>query len=175
MKVVPGYTLFFSEKDEFSNWYMRDFKVKGITFNCMEQYMMYSKAILFKDEKIAREILEYKGDKPQKKYKELGKLVSNFSENIWVAKRENIVTAGLVQKFIQHDDLKRKLLSTKGTRLVEASPYDHIWGVKMGQNDPDITNPEKWRGLNLLGKCLERAREHILRLELEQQSNFYLR
>lgn len=39
-----------------SNWYLSDFRIDGIEFSSMEQYMMYKKALCFGDEKIAKEI-----------------------------------------------------------------------------------------------------------------------
>nr|WP_202801415.1 NADAR family protein [Pseudomonas luteola] len=59
-------TLFFSEKDVFSNWYRSDFVVKGIRFNCVEQFMMYCKAKLFADEATANKILEAGHPRDQK-------------------------------------------------------------------------------------------------------------
>lgn len=162
-----GFTFFFTENDALSNWYLRDFVVKGKTFNCMESFMMFSKAMLFKDQQVADEILTITGKDCQKRQKAAGRKVSGFVEEIWLAKREDIVTAGLIHKFTQHPDLKAILLSTKGTILVEASPYDGIWGVKMGQNDPNIYFPERWRGQNLLGKCLTRARDFIIKRDNE--------
>ena len=32
----------------FSQWHLSKFKIADITYNCAEQYMMYTKAILFK-------------------------------------------------------------------------------------------------------------------------------
>ena len=40
-----------------SNWYLSDFSVDGIGYSSMEQYMMYQKAVLFKDMEIAEQIL----------------------------------------------------------------------------------------------------------------------
>lgn len=37
--------------------------------------------------------------------------------------------------------------------LVEASPYDSIWGIGMNETNPDIMNIQKW-GQNLLGIAL---------------------
>ena len=40
-----------------SNWALSEFTVNGIIFSSMEQYMMYQKAVCFKDEEIAEKIL----------------------------------------------------------------------------------------------------------------------
>lgn len=41
-----------------SNWYRSDFEKDGIRLSSMEQYMMYQKALCFRDEKIAAEVLK---------------------------------------------------------------------------------------------------------------------
>ena len=41
------------ENGYLSNWFLSEFTVCGITFSSMEQYMMYEKAILFKDQTTA--------------------------------------------------------------------------------------------------------------------------
>ena len=41
-----------------SNWYRSDFEKDGIRFSSMGQYMMYQKALCFRDEKIAAEVLK---------------------------------------------------------------------------------------------------------------------
>ena len=48
--------------------------------------------------------------------------------------------------------------------LVEASPYDSVWGVQMSEDDADIKNPELWRGENLLGFVLMEVRNEIIRI-----------
>ena len=55
-----------------SNWYLSDFRIDGIEFSSMEQYMMYKKALCFGDEKIAKEIL---AERDVARIKELGRLV----------------------------------------------------------------------------------------------------
>ena len=65
-------------------------------------------------------------------------------------------------KFSQNAELKQFLLNTNSRILVEASPVDAIWGVGMAQDHLDIQNPEKWKGLNLLGFALMQVRAQLL-------------
>jgi ribA/ribD-fused uncharacterized protein len=57
--------------------------------------------------------------------------------------------------------LKDYLIATRGKILVEASPQDRIWGVGLARDNPAITNPNEWRGDNLLGFALMRARRAL--------------
>jgi len=40
-------------------------------------------------------------------------------------------------------------------------PYDTIWGIGMGLDNPLINDPTKWRGLNLLGQVLTFVRDTL--------------
>lgn len=133
----------------FSNWYYSDFIVDGILFNCGEQYMMYHKAMTFGDTKIAQKIMETYSPREQKA---LGRKVTNYDDNTWSEVRYDLVKKGLKEKFLQNPNLKNYLLAYKGYIIVEASPYDTIWGI--GYKDVDaINNIDDW-GQNLLGKIL---------------------
>jgi ribA/ribD-fused uncharacterized protein len=55
-------------------------------------------------------------------------------------------------------------LNTKNRVLVEASPYDKIWGIGISADDKHIENPLKWNGQNLLGFALMEVREELLRI-----------
>jgi ribA/ribD-fused uncharacterized protein len=55
--------------------------------------------------------------------------------------------------------LRSLLLSTAPTELIEASPYDLIWGVGISERDPKIADKTQWRGLNLLGIALMKVRD----------------
>lgn len=71
-------------------------------------------------------------------------------------------------KYSQNEDLLNILLNTGGDVLVEASPFDMIWGVELtksttnGKELHDCKNPLKWRGDNLLGFTLMDIREELL-------------
>ena len=87
-----------------------------------------------------------------------GRLVHGFDEETWRAHRLEIVIRGNIAKFGQQDDLRAFLLGTGDRILVEASPRDRIWGIGMAASNELATNPRRWRGDNLLGFALMRAR-----------------
>ncbi|MDE6363162.1 MAG: NADAR family protein, partial [Lachnospiraceae bacterium] len=70
-----------------------------------------------------------------------------------------IVLNGNYLKFSQNPQLKNFLLHPGNKVLVEASPYDGIWGIKMAQTEQTAQNPLHWRGQNLLGFALMEVRD----------------
>ncbi|MEO7095119.1 MAG: NADAR family protein [Polyangiales bacterium] len=152
------YTFFFTEASPFSQWYRCSFTASELTFMCAEQYMMHGKAVLFGDAESAAEIV---AATHPKKHKELGRKVKNFDDAVWKREREAIVKAGNRAKFTQNAELLELLLATARTTLVEASPYDRIWGIGLAASDPKAQDPATWRGQNLLGKILTRLRDEL--------------
>jgi ribA/ribD-fused uncharacterized protein len=153
------YTFFFTEASTFSQWFRCTFTVDGNAFNCAEQYMMYGKARLFDDAEVAAEILA--ADHPRQ-HKALGRKVKQFDDKRWRRERETIVRAGNHAKFTQNPALHAELLATRGTTLVEASPYDKIWGIGLAATDPRAADASQWKGQNLLGKILTALRDELL-------------
>lgn len=121
--------------------------------------MMAGKARLFGDQDMLAKIMA--SDNPQT-IKKLGRQVKGFDETAWEQHRFALVLQGNVCKFSQNPALKQFLLSTGNRILVEASPYDCIWGVGLSAEDPRIQDPRQWRGQNLLGFALTEVRD-ILR------------
>lgn len=152
------YTFFFTDKSPFSNWYPCRIDMQDMTFNCAEQAMMYFKARLFEDDASADEIMRAKTPKEQKR---LGRSVHGFDQSVWEQHRERIVYDILFAKFSQNSEIKKLLMETGDTMLVESSPYDRIWGVGLAEDDPRIHDESEWLGLNLLGKLLTRVRETL--------------
>jgi ribA/ribD-fused uncharacterized protein len=156
----------------FSNWYPATFQDDyGNLFHNSEQYMMWRKAVLFNDAEMASKILEVKNGDP-KICKALGRTVKNFNQDIWNTHAKKIVKDGCYYKFTQNKDLKTKLLATKGKQLVEASPFDKIWGIGMSSNNPNATFPSKWKGTNWLGICLDDVRDRIA-LEIDLTNTIF--
>ena len=158
-----GFEFFFGAEHPLSNWHPASFEVDGVTYSCMEQFMMHRKALLFEDLHIARKIM---ATSSPKEHKALGRQASGFNEASWREHREQIVLAGALAKFGQNEDLLKVLLATGQKTLVEASPYDSLWGIGLSKDDPRSTNPGQWPGQNLLGKILGRARD-MLREQFE--------
>ena len=131
------------------------FQVDDGEFNCAEQFMMMGKAAIFNDDRAAE--LIYDATDPAV-MKAIGQQVLGFDEEIWVKSRLGIVYLGNYMKFSQNPELKNYLLATQGKILVEASPYDKIWGVGLSQVDIRIKNPRLWLGQNLLGFTLMKVR-----------------
>jgi ribA/ribD-fused uncharacterized protein len=144
-----------------SQWWKSNFIVNIDSYCCMEQYMMAEKARLFGDNEILEEIL--KSSHP-KQIKDLGRKVKNFNEEVWDKRRYSIILNGNFAKFLQNDSLKQFLMETKNRVLVEASPYDKIWGIGMSADDEQINNPMAWKGQNLLGFALMEVRDEIIRI-----------
>ena len=106
------------------------------------QPRMYHKAIEFDDQEIADKIALEPEPYIQKA---LGRKVKGFDAKKWNAKREKIVEDGNWWKFTQSKerDLRKMLLETGDRLLVEASPYDRIWGVGYGATKAEA-NRDKW-------------------------------
>ncbi len=143
-------------------WNRSPFTVGGVIYSCAEKFMMAGKARLFSDFETLEKIM--KADKP-KVQKDLGREVKNFDLEVWNLHARDIVYEGNKNKFNQHPDLKKQLLLTTGTTLVEASPYDTIWGIGLGEDDPRAMNRSMWLGKNWLGETLTRLRDDFLKEE----------
>lgn len=143
----------------FSQWWAaHPFTHEGVQYATAEHFMMAGKARLFHDNPTLSRILSAKSPAEAKK---LGRLVQGFDDIAWKAARWDIVVQGNLAKFGQHSDLKAFLLQTGDKVIVEASPFDRIWGIGMGAENPNATNPVQWKGLNLLGFALMEVRERL--------------
>lgn len=144
-----------------SQWWKQGFRARSQTFLYAEQYMMASKAQLFGDDEILKQILAC--DNP-KQIKDFGRKVRGFDEAVWNKFKYAIVLLGNWHKFSQNHTLKAFLLSTGDKILVEASPYDNIWGIGLTENCAEAQDPMLWRGQNLLGFALMEVRDELRRV-----------
>lgn len=140
-----------------SNWYQSNFNIEKVEFCNVEQYLMYQKALCFKDEIMAVKILN---NKNPKEIKTLGRQVKNYNDVEWDKIRYNVLKIALKAKFTQNELLLSKLKQTNNSVLVEASPYDKIWGIGMDVNH-EYKDYTKWQGTNLLGWALTEIKNEI--------------
>ncbi len=141
-----------------SNWYLSDFPADGRVFSSMEQYMMYQKTRVFQDGETAAEIL---AAADAGKIKALGRSVRHYDDTVWNGLRQLIVYDGLLAKFRQNGDLRKRLLETGGAVLAECAVQDRIWGIGLSMKDGRRFSMAEWRGQNLLGFALMRVRERL--------------
>jgi len=151
------YTFFWG--GSYSNWYMSDFTIDGLTFCCNEQYMMYMKAMTFNDKDTANRILAVRDPKS---HKALGRQVKGFDNTKWDEVKEDIVYTGLKAKYTQNKTLLNRIINDKSELYVEASPFDKVWGIGLSELDARKIPESEWKGQNLLGKLLTK-----LKLELQ--------
>lgn len=160
MRVTDDYTFFWREN--LSQWDMTPFHDnEGNEYSCAEQYMMSKKALLFGDEEINKLIMDAKHPREQKA---LGRKVRGFNPEIWNANATTIVYQGNMYKFEQNAKLLVSLIATRGTILVEASPYDKIWGIGLAEDDDRCLNQETWQGVNWLGYTLTNLRDNYFKV-----------
>ena len=157
MKVI-GFHNPDEENGFLSNWYLSEFTVDGIVFTSMEQFMMYKKAVCFNNREIAKQILETNDVACIKK---LGRLVSGYNDSVWNGIRQIVVYEGLIAKFSQNDELRKKLKDTKDAILAECAVQDRIWGIGLSMNDSNRQYLEQWNGQNLLGYTLMMVRDRL--------------
>jgi hypothetical protein len=124
--------------------------------------MMAEKAVLFGDEETRAEVLRAPNPGAAKA---LGRKVRGFDEAAWARQRFSTVVRANEAKFAQNPELGRYLRQTGDRILVEASPVDRIWGIGLAADDEKVSDPNSWRGLNLLGFALMRVRESLGRVQ----------
>lgn len=164
MKITDKFILFWS--GPFSQWHEADMIIDNKEFNCNEQYMMYKKAILFKDYEIADAIMDTNNPREQKA---LGRKVLNFDKDVWESVCRDIVFRANYAKFTQNEYLYKLLMTPEwiDKEFVEASPDDFIWGIGLDENNLLSYEKNTWNGLNWLGYAITEVRDRLVSVNKE--------
>lgn len=126
------------ENNIFSQWYQGPpIIINGRQYVTAEQYMMSEKALLFKDLYSYTKIMEQPDPEICKK---LGKEVKGFEQALWDASFREIIFHGNLGKLQSDIEFVDALLQTGNAVLIEASPYDDIYGA--GMRKKDLLNPD---------------------------------
>lgn len=139
----------------FSNWYPIQFEYKGHQFHNSEQAFMWEKANFFNDEEIANEILQTPNPG---RNKALGRKVKNFNGDKWMEVCLDIMIEVNMSKWAE---MPQDIIDTGDKIIVEASPYDKIWGIGLKPQDDKVLDEKNWDGLNLLGLALMKVRDNL--------------
>ena len=139
---------------------MNSFLYSQRKFPTSEHLFMYIKAVHFKDWETAEKIVNAKSPKEAK---DLGREVKNFDEKEWEHVREDAMFTALVSRSYYDDMFKDVLLNPyfENLEFVEASPFDRIWGIGLGEEEYNANIRTRWLGKNLLGKCLCECRRYL--------------
>lgn len=163
----PRYLLFWGHQPEkdgsagkgcFSQWFEAPFEIEGVRYATAEHFMMAGKARLFGDTEVLGQVLAARTPAEAKK---LGRAVRGFDDATWTNAAFDLVVQGNLAKFSRHAAMGEFLLRTGEQVLVEASPYDAIWGIGMATSHADAREPARWRGQNLLGFALMAVRDQL--------------
>ena len=152
MTMTDTHVYFWRNNTPFSNFYHKPFLYKGHKLLFSEQAFMIEKALQFDPSKV--DLIA-----SVKHAKSIGREIRNYNDRIWSAKRYHAMVQALEAKFADQE-LREILLATGDRIIVEASPYDKIWGVGLSENDDDLY-AGNWKGQNLLGKALMEVRDKL--------------
>lgn len=143
----------------FSNFAKAHIKYRGQNFQNTEQAFMYAKALEFNDSEIAEQLLD--PSLQPWEAKELGRKVSGYIDSVWGSVRYQRMLEVNQEKY-KIEFYRRLLLDTKDKNIIEANPRDNVWSCGLSETHPDVTDPSKWKGRNLLGNILTEIRQDII-------------
>ena len=151
-------TAFFTRNSPLSNHYPSPFKLNGEQFNCLEQYIMVEKARNFGDQQAVVRITK---ESNLVRQKQIGKTINGFHKQNWEEVAEEKILPGMLAKFTQNETCRAVLLNTGDNLLIEGNPHDLFFGAGVPLYSPDIWQPSKYKGKNVMGKMLQRVREQM--------------
>ncbi|KAK6043656.1 hypothetical protein COOONC_18838 [Cooperia oncophora] len=125
-------------------------------FSSAEQFYMWTKAKFCKDFNAANAILYLKDPKM---IKQVDSQLHNLDVNKWMKFSWKVRMKAAMAKFKQNRRMRYQLFRTIGSTLVEADADDTYWGVGLSIDDPNIADPSKWRGANVMGEVLMQIRD----------------
>jgi hypothetical protein len=146
------------EFKEFSADYEARMQIDGMTFPTVQHYLQWSKAKQFGDAETQAKIMKTASPKSVKTY---GDKVKDAKEEEWNEKRDQVMKIALKAKFMQHPELRTKLLSTGDKPIGEANARDKYWSIGTGADTAKAKVPSKWPGKNRLGALLMELRTEL--------------
>jgi len=127
-----------------------------VSFNCVEQYMHYAKAVCFGDSEMASAILH---TGLRWKHRQFSQKVKGYDVNVWKGVQSTVLFFGNLTRFVARYDDAMLLASTGDCPLYDVGG-SLLWGIGVGE--PRAREMwllgEPFEGENLQGQALERVR-----------------
>ena len=156
--VTTDNTVVFSSKHSIlSNLHPLKIMIDGRNYNTNEQFIQYSKAVLFKDFENANKVL---AENDPYKQMEIGRNIQGYKRHIWQANAPSILNRVNRAKYNQHTHAKEVLIST-GTRLIGEATKDRLFGIGQTLTDETVSISSTWTGQNLMGTTLMDIRNDL--------------
>jgi ribA/ribD-fused uncharacterized protein len=164
-----------SDNSILSSWHAgKPITINGRTYATLEQYIISEQALLFGDFDSYKIIM----DEPDpQKCKKAGRNIKNYDENKWRAAFKETIFRGAYMRALCDEEFAGALLATGEDVLIEASPFDDVYGAGMKESElitPDGTlkvPPQQWRAYksekqseNILGFVLMGVRDYLRKL-----------
>ena len=115
---------FFGSLNPLSNFYPCSFSYKGHTYHSSKQYIQHMKSEYFDNKNTSAQILN---SETALECKQLACEIHNYDPQSWLPAAKSVCEQGIAAKFLQNQNLAKKLLSTGNKILVECG-YDDHWG-----------------------------------------------
>lgn len=132
--------------------------MNDIKYSSNEQYIMYQKCKAFGDDVSAKKVLDTDDTEEQQK---IGRTAKGYITSVWSGMRQTVAIRGLMAKFSQNEELKKKLLDTGDAYLVECTGSEKVWACGIRLNDDDCFYSDRWTGSNILGFALMEVRDRL--------------
>jgi hypothetical protein len=146
------------ENKEFSNFYETKFTLDGVVYNSAEHAYQAIKAKTFGDEEHFKKIVKAKSAQSAKSF---GKKVVGYKDEVWAAKKDEVMKSVMRAKFTQNLEIRKKLMDTDGKTLANSDSRDKYWGTGTSASTTMAKDSSKWKGENKLGKFIMDLRAEL--------------
>ena len=146
------------EYRDFSNMSDHSVEIDGVKYISVEHYFQAMKATEFKDDETLKKILKTKTGKA---VKALGNKVKDFNEDTWKLRRDDVMKKAVRAKFVQHPELRKKLMEAGEKKIGFADARDNYWSIGTSMGLEKAKLPGKWKGENHLGKIMMELRKEF--------------
>ena len=150
------------EYRDFSNMSDHSVEIDGVKYISVEHYFQAMKATEFKDDETLKKILKTKTGKA---VKALGNKVKDYNEDTWKLRRDDVMKKAVRAKFVQHPELRKRLVETGEKQIGFADARDNYWSIGTSMVQEKARLPAKWKGENHLGKILMALRKEFENIE----------